>query len=86
MGSGSKTYRLGDTVAAATHLGKRAWCSGVPAGTVGVVVDIDWLTDLRVEFDLDGDWLSGRCTVEKVVAASDVRLIRRTAEQYTATR
>lgn len=72
----SRAHRRGDVVAATRHLGKRAWCSGVPGGTVGVVVDIDWLGDLRVEFRLDGDWLGRRSTVEKVVAPCDLRLVR----------
>ncbi|OZC54853.1 hypothetical protein CH289_08310 [Rhodococcus sp. RS1C4] len=72
-------------VVAARNLGKRAWCSGVPAGTVGVVVDIDWLGDLRVEFDIAGDWLSGRCVVEKVVTDSDVHLLRPAERRLTGT-
>nr|WP_296773904.1 hypothetical protein [Rhodococcus sp. (in: high G+C Gram-positive bacteria)] len=72
----ARAYRRGDAVTAVRHLGKRAWRAGVPAGTVGVVVDIDWLGDLRVEFTLGGDWLQGRCTVQKVVAACDLQLIR----------
>lgn len=73
---GSREHRHGDVVMATRHLGKLAWCSGVPAGTVGVVVDVDWLGDLRVEFTIDGDWLERRSTVEKVVAPCDLRLIR----------
>ncbi|WP_338888015.1 hypothetical protein [Rhodococcus sovatensis] len=65
-----RPLRLGDVVAASRHLGKRALCSGVPIGTVGVVVDIDWLGDLRVEFILDGDWFERRSTAVKVVADS----------------
>ncbi len=71
----SRALRRGDAVAAASYLGKRAWRAGVPAGTVGIVRHIDWLGDLRVEFTLDGDWLSRQSTVEKVVAACDLHLI-----------
>lgn len=69
------TWRDGDTVVAVRDLGKRSWCSGVPAGSVGVVVDIDWLGDLRVVFTID-DWLAGRTMVEKVVPVCDVRQVR----------
>ncbi|MGA9870041.1 MAG: hypothetical protein WBQ44_02680 [Rhodococcus sp. (in: high G+C Gram-positive bacteria)] len=66
-------------------LGKRTWCSGVPAGTVGIVNDVDWLGDLRVEFTLDGDWLARRSTVEKVVASCDLRLLRSAEQSLTGT-
>lgn len=80
---GERALRHGDVVAAARHLGKRALCSGVPLGTVGVVVDIDWLGDLRVEFVLDGDWFERRSTAVKVVAPCDVRLVRGVAERMS---
>lgn len=73
---GDRALRRGDVVVAMRDLGKRAWCSGVPFGTVGTVLEMDWLGDLRVEFSLDGDWLERRVTVEKVVAACDLRLVR----------
>lgn len=79
-----RAYRRGDIVTAVRHLGKKSWCSGVPAGTVGEVVDIDWLGDLRVEFTLDGDWLARRSTVEKVVASCDLRLVRATRQRLTS--
>ena len=68
-----RAFRRGDAVTATRHLGKKSWRAGVPAGTVGVVVDIDWLGDLRVEFTLEGDWLQGGCTVQKLVAACDLQ-------------
>lgn len=70
--AGVTVFRRGDVVVAAQHLGRRGWRSGVPVGTVGVVMDTDWLGDLRVEFTLDGSWFAGTCTVLKLVAPCDV--------------
>ncbi|MDJ0393686.1 hypothetical protein QMK17_10125 [Rhodococcus sp. G-MC3] len=81
----ARAFRRGDAVTAVRHLGKRAWRAGIPAGTGGVVVDIDWLGDLRVEFTVGGDWLQGRCTVQKVVAVCDLQLIRRAEHRLTGT-
>ncbi|ORI12665.1 hypothetical protein [Rhodococcus sp. 1168] len=67
----------GDTVVAVQDLGIRAWRSGVPAGSVGTVVEVDWLTDLLVVFDVDGSWFTEAAEVEKVVAPGDVRLVQR---------
>lgn len=78
-------WRDGDTVVAVRDLGKRTWCSGVPAGAVGVVVDIDWLGDLRVVFTIDGDWFGGRTMVEKVVPECDVRPVNRVERRLTGT-
>ncbi|QCB52494.1 hypothetical protein E5720_10775 [Rhodococcus sp. PAMC28707] len=64
-------------VVALQDLGIRAWRSGVPAGSIGFVVEVDWLTDLLVVFDVDGSWFTGPTEVEKVVAPGDVRLVQR---------
>ena len=69
----------GDTVIALRDLGIRAWRSGVPAGSIGTVVEVDWLTDLLVVFDVDGSWFTEPTEVEKVVAPGDVRLVQRAA-------
>ena len=45
----------------------------MPIGTVGVVVDTDWLGDLRVKFTLGGAWFAGKCTVEKLVTPCEIR-------------
>ena len=66
-------FRRGDMVIATQHLGRRVWRSGVPIGTVGVVVDTDWLGDLRVKFTLGGAWFAGKCTVEKLVTPCEIR-------------
>ncbi|MCZ4077579.1 hypothetical protein O1W68_06455 [Rhodococcus sp. H36-A4] len=70
-------FMQGDTVVAMQDLGIRAWRSGVPAGSVGTVIEVDWLTDLFVVFDVDGSWFTEPTEVEKVVAPGDVRLVQR---------
>ena len=38
-------FEIGDTVVALRNLGRVRWRSGIPKGTVGIVVGIDWLGD-----------------------------------------
>ncbi|WP_245819702.1 hypothetical protein [Rhodococcoides yunnanense] len=49
-----------------------------------MVVDIDWLGDLRVVFDI-ADWFGGRTVVEKVVPECDVRLVTPAERRLTGT-
>ena len=74
---GGSSFNSGDVVTAIRDLGNRVWRSGIARGTIGVVVDVDWLGDPRVAFTVDGDLLGGNETVEKTVTDSDIRRVPR---------
>jgi hypothetical protein len=69
-------FEIGDTVVAVTNLGRVGWRSGVPKGTVGIVVDIDWLGDARVDFTADPSMRARGEAVQHIVADGDVRTVR----------
>ncbi|MEU3473028.1 MULTISPECIES: hypothetical protein [Rhodococcus] len=69
-------FEIGETVITVRNLGHVRWRSGIPKGTVGIVVGIDWLGDARVNFTVDESMLTRGETVEHIVADGDVRTLR----------
>ncbi|OZC90343.1 hypothetical protein CH254_02445 [Rhodococcus sp. 06-412-2C] len=69
-------FEIGETVVAVRNLGRVRWRSGIPKGTVGIVVGVDWLGDARVNFTVDGSMRARGETVEHIVADGDVRTLR----------
>ncbi|MBJ7350899.1 hypothetical protein [Rhodococcus sp. 06-1460-1B] len=69
-------FEIGDTVVAIRNLGRVRWRSGIPKGTVGIVVGIDWLGDARVDFTADPSMRARGEAVEHIVADGDVRTVR----------
>ncbi|OZD63622.1 hypothetical protein CH272_17380 [Rhodococcus sp. 05-340-1] len=65
------------------NLGHVRWRSGIPKGTVGIVVGIDWLGDARVNFTVDESMLTRGETVEHIVADGDVRTLRAAPRRLT---
>ncbi|OZF50008.1 hypothetical protein CH291_08975 [Rhodococcus sp. 14-1411-2a] len=58
------------------NLGHLRWRSGIPKGTVGIVVGVDWLGDARVRFTVGDSTRTRGETVEHIVADGDVRTLR----------
>ncbi|OZE42279.1 hypothetical protein CH259_00810 [Rhodococcus sp. 05-2254-4] len=58
------------------NLGQLRWRSGIPKGTVGIVVGVDWLGDARVRFTVGDSTRTRGETVEHIVADGDVRTLR----------
>ncbi|WP_232433563.1 hypothetical protein [Rhodococcus sp. AW25M09] len=69
-------FEIGETVITVRNLGRVRWRSGIPTGTVGVVVGVDWLGDARVSFAVDGSKSAQGESVEHIVSAGDVRTLR----------
>ncbi|MBY4275882.1 hypothetical protein HQO27_21715 [Rhodococcus fascians] len=67
---------MGDTVVAVRNLGRVRWRSGIPKGTVGIVVGTDWLGDARADFTADPSMRARGEAVEHIVADGDVRTVR----------
>ena len=69
-------FEIGATVIAVRDLGRVRWRSGIPSGTVGVVVGVDWLGDARVNFAVGASKPDRGESVEHIVTADDVRILR----------
>ncbi|OZD07220.1 hypothetical protein CH275_08685 [Rhodococcus sp. 06-235-1A] len=69
-------FEIGETVITVRNLGHVRWRCGIPKGTVGIVVGVDWLGDARVNFTVDDAMLARGETVEHIVADGDVRTLR----------
>ncbi|MDI6626259.1 MULTISPECIES: hypothetical protein [unclassified Rhodococcus (in: high G+C Gram-positive bacteria)] len=69
-------FEIGETVITVRNLGQLRWRSGIPKGTVGIVVGVDWLGDARVRFTVGDSTRTRGETVEHIVADGDVRTLR----------
>ncbi|MBY4127057.1 hypothetical protein HQO83_01475 [Rhodococcus fascians] len=65
------------------NLGRVRWRSGIPKGTVGMVVGVDWLGDARVKFTVGESMRARGETVEHIVADGDVRTVRAAPRRMT---
>ncbi|MGV8874243.1 MAG: hypothetical protein ACOH2Q_17045 [Rhodococcus sp. (in: high G+C Gram-positive bacteria)] len=69
-------FEIGETVITVRNLGRVRWRSGIPTGTVGIVVGVDWLGDARVNFTVGQSMLARGESVEHICTADDVRTLR----------
>ncbi|OZE21086.1 hypothetical protein CH256_23095 [Rhodococcus sp. 05-2254-6] len=69
-------FEIGETVITVRNLGHLRWRSGIPKGTVGIVVGVDWLGDARVRFTVGDPTRTRGETAEHIVADGDVRTLR----------
>ncbi|MDI9893811.1 hypothetical protein QM797_03665 [Rhodococcus sp. IEGM 1381] len=76
-------FEIGETVVAVRNLGRVRWRSGIPKGTIGIVVGVDWLGDARVNFTVDESMRARGDTVEHIVADGDVRTLRAAPRRLT---
>ncbi len=76
-------FEVGETVVAVRDLGRVRWRSGIPKGTLGVVVGVDWLGDARVNFCVGESMRNRGETVEHIVADGDVRTVRAVPRRLT---
>lgn len=76
-------FEIGETVVTVRNLGHVRWRSGIPKGTVGMVVGVDWLGDARVNFTVGESMRARGETVEHIVADGDVRTVRAAPRRMT---